>query len=204
MSNTQINGELMASSLKEEVKALEQHLRKLAAHTDDELAARYLIKRSPRPKGLYWQLRGIVGSVLRWFQAWWPWRQKPWPVSLKQLPIDPKAKPLIIWAVGSDRNTLREACTGLSKQWDSMPGYAPVLITDIADFAFFSRLGWLVEYLPRLAGQGEPYEERKLKYLARLYRGAPVLPVNAGLEDCDTVRIGPAANLWRARSRSGR
>jgi hypothetical protein len=154
MSNTQINGELMASSLKEEVKALEQHLRKLAAHTDDELAARYLIKRSPRPKGLYWQLRGIVGSVLRWFQAWWPWRQKPWPVSLKQLPIDPKAKPLIIWAVGSDRNTLREACTGLSKQWNSMPGYAPVLITDIADFAFFSRLGAWKSIVSRHSGEG--------------------------------------------------
>jgi hypothetical protein len=88
---------------------------------------------------------------------------------------------LVIWAVGTDRETLREACTNLSERWDSFPGFAPVLITDVADFAFFSRLGWLVEYLPRLAGQGEPYEERKLKYLARLYRGAPVIPVNAGL-----------------------
>jgi len=88
---------------------------------------------------------------------------------------------MLIWAVGADPETLREACTGLSEQWDSFPGFAPVLITDVADFAFFSRLGWLVEYLPRLTGQGEPYEERKLKYIARLYRGAPVLPVNAGL-----------------------
>jgi hypothetical protein len=89
---------------------------------------------------------------------------------------------LVIWAVGADRETLREACTNLHEQWHSFHGYAPVLITDIADFGFFSRLGWLVEYLPRLAGQGEPYEERKLKYLARLYRGAPVLPVSAGLD----------------------
>ena len=172
----------MAGSFKEEVKALERHLRELAAHTDDEVAARYQIKRSPRPVGLYWQLRGIVGTTLRWLEARWPWRKNPWPVSLRQQSTDPKAKPFLIWAVGTSRDTLREACTGLSKQWDSMSGYAPVLITDIADFAFFSRLGWLVEYLPRLAGQGEPYEERKLKYLARLYRGAPVLPVSAGLE----------------------
>ena len=100
---------------------------------------------------------------------------------------------MLIWAVGADPETLREACTGLSEQWDSLPGFAPVLITDVADFAFFSRLGWLVEYLPRLTGQGVAYEERKLKYIARLYRGAPVLPVSAGL----------TASVWQARSRSG-
>jgi hypothetical protein len=187
----------MAANLKEEIKALEQHLRELAAHTDDELATRYLIKRSPWPKGLYWRLRGIVGSVLRWLQAMWPWRANPWPVSLKQQSTHPRAKPLLIWAVGIRRDTLREACTGLSERWDSLPGFAPVLITDVADFAFFSRLGWLVEYLPRLAGQGEPYEERKLKYLARLYQGAPVLPVSAGLEDIESFRTGAAATLWR-------
>ena len=194
----------MAVSLKEEINALERHLRELAAHNDDELAARYLIKRSPRPKGLYWQLRGIVGSIVRWLEARWPWRKDPWPVSLKQQPTDPQAKPLLIWGVGTSRETLREACTNLSERWDSFPGFAPVLITDEADFAFFSRLGWLVEYLPQLAGQGEPYEERKLKFLARLYRGAPVIPVSAGLEDLETVRTGSLASLWRVRSRSGR
>jgi hypothetical protein len=173
----------MAGSLKEEIKSLERYLRELAAHNDDELSARYLIKRSPRPKGLYWQLRGAVGTVLRWFQARWPWRPDPWPVSLKQNSTDPKSRPLLIWAVGTDRETLREACTRLQEQWNSFPGYAPVLVTDMADFAFFSRLGWLVEYLPRLAGQGEPYEERKLKYIARLYRGARILPISAGLQD---------------------
>jgi hypothetical protein len=55
-------------------------------------------------------------------------------------------------------------------------------VTDVADFAFFSRLGWLVEYLPELSGQGEPYDERKARLLARLYRGAPAVPVRAGLE----------------------
>jgi len=172
----------MAASLKEEIEALQRHLSELASHTDDGLTARYQIKRRPRSVGFYWQLRGMVGSVLRWLEARSPWRRNPWPVSLKQLPIDAKAMPLIIWAVGANCDTLREACTGLSKQWDSMSRFAPVLITDVADFAFYSRLGWLVEYLPRLAGHGEPYEERKLKYLARLYRGAPVLPVSAGLK----------------------
>jgi hypothetical protein len=188
----------MAENFEDEVKALERYLRALATQTDNELTERYLIKRSPRPQGLYWQLRGVVGTVLRWFQARWPWRKNPWPVSLKQQPTDPQAKPVLVWAVGSSRDTLREACTNLSERWDSLPGFAPVLITDVADFAFFSRLGWLVEYVPRLAGQGEPYEERKLKFLARLYRGAPVLPVSAGFKDCEGVRTGPVAKLWRA------
>ena len=174
-------GDPMVPNLKEEIEALQQHLGELASHPDDEFTARYLIKRRLKSVGLYWQLRGMVGSVLRWLEARSPWRRNPWPVSLKQLALNPNAKPLIIWALGANRDTLREACSGLSKQWDSMPGFAPVLITDIADFAFYSRLGWLVEYLPRLAGQGEPYEERKLKYLARLYLGAPVLPLSAGL-----------------------
>jgi len=172
----------MSVIIKEEIEALQLYLHELASYTDDELTERYVIKRSPRPVGLYWQLRGLVGRVLRWLEARSPWRKNPWPVSLKQYPTHPKALPLIIWAVGTDSDTLREACTSLSTQWDSLPGFAPVLITDVADFAFYSRLGWLVEYVPRMVGEGEPYEERKLKYLARLYRGAPVLPVSAGLE----------------------
>lgn len=171
----------MIGNLKEEIETLQQHLRELASHTDDEFIARYRIKGTPRPPGLYWQLRKVAGWILRWLRARSPWRTVAWPVSLKQQTTDAKAKPLLIWAVGADHDTLREACTGLSKRLDSLPGFAPVLITDVADFAFYSRLGWLVEYLPRLAGQGEPYEKRKLRYLANLYRGAPVLPIRAGL-----------------------
>jgi hypothetical protein len=172
----------MAASLNEEIEALQLHLSKLASYTDDKLTDLYQMKRAPRPVGLYWQLRWVVGIVLRWLEARWPWPKNPWPVSLRQQSIDSKAKPLLIWAVGISRDTLREACNVLSERWDSLPGFAPVLITDVADFAFYSRLGWLVEYLPRLAGAGEPFEERKLKYLARLYRGAPVLPISAGLK----------------------
>jgi hypothetical protein len=194
----------MADKVIEEIRALDQRLRKLAAQPDDELTERYVIKRSPRPKGIYWQLRGMVGFVVRWFEARWPWQKSAWPVSLRQQSTEPQAKPILIWAIGTDRETLREACTNLSECWDSFPGFAPVLITDVADFAFFSRLGWLVEFLPRLAGDGEPYDERKLKYLARLYRGAPVFPVRAGLEGIESVRGGLAASFSRARSRSAR
>jgi hypothetical protein len=172
---------MMAKSIEDEIERLESHLQELAAQADEELLARYQIKRAPRPEGLYWRLRGFAAHIVRQAIAISPWRNVPWPVCLKQSPLDPKAKPLLVWAVGTDSNTIREGCSGLSERWGSFPGFAPVLITDVADFAFYSRLGWLVEYLPRLAGEGEAYEERKLKYIARLYRGARVLPVSAGL-----------------------
>ena len=59
--------------------------------------------------------------------------------------------------------------------------YIPALITNHADFAFYSRLGWLVEYLPNLRGVGEAYDDRKAQYLAWRYRDASVLPLSAGL-----------------------
>lgn len=178
-------------SLSGEIAALQQHLEELARAPDEELVARYTMQRPQRPPGFYWQLRWLAGRVLRWLASQGILQSDPWPASLKHAGTSSKAKPLLIWAVGADPDTLREACRGISGLLDAIPGFAPVLVTDVADFSYFSRLGWLVEYLPRLTGQGEPYEERKLKHLARLYRGAPVLPVIAGLEtDClaDNIR----------------
>ncbi len=178
----QIDGESMTVSLKEEIEALQRHLDELARNKDDELMNRYNLRWPPLPPGWYWQLRWLASSVLRGLESLGILRPDPWPVSLKHTGTNARAKPVLIWAVGTGRDTLREACTGLSKQWDSLPGLAPVLITDVADFAFFSRLGWLVEYVPRLTGEGERYDERKVRFLARLYRGAAVLPVSIGLE----------------------
>ena len=169
-------------SLEEEIEALRRHLDQLACDPDDELIERYELKRPPMPPGLYWRLRWLAGWVLRWLKPIWIWRPDPWPVSLKQAAANAKAKPLLIWAVGAHRDMLRDACGGFSCLGHALPEFAPVLITDVADFALFSRLGWLVEYLPRLAGEGEPYEERKVRFLARLYHGAPALPLSAGLE----------------------
>jgi hypothetical protein len=169
-------------SLSEEIEALRRHLNDLAHTADDELTMRYALRQSPRPPGLYWQVRWFVGRIVRWLEAMRILRPNPWPASLRQAATSVEAKPLLIWAVGTDRDTLRAACGGFARLLESPPGFAPVLITDVADFAFFSRLGWLVEYLPELSGEGEPYRERKARFLARLYCDAPVLPVRAGLE----------------------
>jgi hypothetical protein len=178
-------------NLEEEIKTLQRHLGERARDTDDELMKRYELRWPRRPPGLYWQLRWLVGMALRCAESLRIWRPDPWPAALRQGGASAKAGPLLIWAVGIDRHTLREACDGFATLLDSVPGFAPVLVTDVADFSFFSRLGWLVEYLPRLAGQDEPYENRKERLLARLYRGAPALPAGAGLRkdrEADEVR----------------
>jgi hypothetical protein len=169
-------------TLKEEIEALQRRLLELASQVDDGLVARYELKRPPMPPGIYWRMRWLAGWLLRWLEAKGLWRPDPWPASLKQSRADARAKPLLIWAIGADRDTLRRSCEVISGLQASLPRFAPVLVTDVADFAFFSRLGWLVEYLPALTGPGEPYDERKLRYLARLYHGAPAFPVVAGLE----------------------
>jgi hypothetical protein len=161
---------------------LRERLDDLASQPDESFTKRYVLRRPHLPSGFYWQLRWLAGRVLRGLQAFHILPQDPWPASLRQAATGAGAKPLLIWAVGTDRDTLREACRGFSRLQDSLPGFAPVLVTDVADFAFFSRLGWLVEYLPELAGQGDPYAQGKARLLARLYRGAPALPVLAGLE----------------------
>lgn len=176
------DSESAAVNLEGEIEALQRHLEGLASHADEDLVGRYRMRRPPMPQGLYWQLRWIAGWFLSWLKSLRIWQPNPWPAALRRTGANTRAKPLVIWAVGTDRDTLRAACKGFKRMQDVLPEFAPVLITDVADFAFFSRLGWLVEYLPRLRGEGEPYEERKARFLARLYRGAPALPVAVGLE----------------------
>jgi hypothetical protein len=169
-------------SITHEIEVLRRRLDGLGRTADDELTTRYVGWWPPMPQGWYWQVRWLVAMILRCLQAMRILHTDPWPATLKCSRVSAKAKPLLIWAVGVDRDTLRRACKEFSELWADLPEFAPVLVTDVADFAFFSRLGWLIEYVPELAGEGEAYDERKLTLLARLYKGAPVLPLRAGLE----------------------
>lgn len=163
-----------------DIDVLRQHLEELGESDDNDLG-RYELSRPSKPPGLYWQLRWFAGRILRWLESKGLKQPDRWPAGLKQHGSG-RAKPLLIWAVGVDRETLRTACNRFTDLEAGSSGFAPVLVTDVADFAFFSRLGWLVEYLPTLPGEGQPYEMRKARFLARLYRGAPALPVSAVLE----------------------
>ncbi|HNP35699.1 MAG TPA: hypothetical protein PKK10_07590 [Woeseiaceae bacterium] len=166
--------------LQEEIQQLRQHLESLAARSDDDLN-RYRLASPPLPPGMYWQARWLVGWILRRLETLRLKPPNPWPASLKHGVQRSRAKPLLIWAVGMNPDSLRTACDGIAKMCESAPDFAPVLVTDVADFSYFSRLGWLVEYLPELSGHGDTYGERKAMFLSRLYKGAPVLPASAGL-----------------------
>ena len=126
---------------------------------------------------------------------------EPWLAGLKHSERGDEARPFVIWALGTDRETLRQACRGFETLSASLPGYMPVLVTDVADFAFFSRLHWLVEYVPSLPPPAGRYAERKRRYLAWLYRDAPALPASAGLSE-QSIRIA-RSDLIRFRPASG-
>jgi hypothetical protein len=81
------------------------------------------------------------------------------------------------------RDELRSACGRIRQLQTGSPGWAPVLVTDVADFAFFSRLNWLVEYVPSLSAPADGYCGRKLRYLAWRYRDVPAISVTAEMKD---------------------
>jgi hypothetical protein len=105
----------------------------------------------------------------------------PWLPGLKHAATTEHAKVLLIWAFGAQRDELRRACEGFTQRLKGQNDFVPVLVTNVADFAWFSRLGWLVEYLPELGGKGRSYQERKRAYLAWRYRDANIVPMSAGL-----------------------
>lgn len=73
----------------------------------------------------------------------------------------------------------RIACTKI-KHWLTGIHFVPVLETGISDFSFYSRLGFLIEYLPNLDGN-MVYITQKKHYLRWRYRGAKYIPLSSGL-----------------------
>lgn len=109
--------------------------------------------------------------------------RRTWQSTLKHSASALDARVLLIWALGVERDLLRNACLGFQQFLTGRQDLAPVLVTNVADFAWFSRLGWMVEYLPELEGKRPSYQERKRDYLVWRYRDAVVVPAAAGLLD---------------------
>lgn len=100
-----------------------------------------------------------------------------WSPRLKHVSVDHDAKVVLFWAVGAyNKQNLRLALAAQLERFKAQGGGLGVLVTNVPDFAFYSRLGWLVEYLPALSGTHESYAQEKLRYLAWRYRGADVVP----------------------------
>lgn len=176
-----------AGRIRREIDDLRSQLRALAREERiARLRFRYALELlPPTPLSAWRKMRVGFGRWLRRIGLR-PVPLQPWLPALNHSDRDEDARPLLIWAVGTDLETLRAACRGLERGLATRPSLAPVLVTDVADFAFFSRLGWLVEYVPMLAAPATQYARRKQRYLAWRYRDAPALPASCGLV-ADTV-----------------
>jgi hypothetical protein len=164
---------------------------------DVDLTQRYALRPvQSETLSLYRRVRRAVGLKLRELGLRRAPPPEPWLPSLNYIEYSSGAQPLIIWALGIDRDTLRATCTDLKRKNREIPHLIPVLITDVADFAFFSRLGWLVEYVPTLLSPGGRYAERKRRYLAWRYRDAAAVSVSGGLsEEALDFALSEAARL---------
>ena len=171
-------------NLRSEILQLRREVESLASRADAGLVRRYALWHPPGQRRTpYRRLRRAVGSFLRRTGLRRSQPTEPWLPGLKHSANGDRARPVVIWAVGADRERLRDACTGLRRIFANVQGHSPVLVTDVADFAFYSRLGWLVEYVPGLTEPAGDYRKRKQCYLAWRYREAPALPYSVGLRE---------------------
>lgn len=166
-------------TLQKETEALRERLRQWAAAPEWSLLVRYeLLPQSPSP---VWhkRLSQRAGRLLRVLGlSRERYCRQPWQPGLKHAATMPGCKILLVWSDISEASAQRVACRSLQQQLVLHPGLCSVLVTEVADFAFYSRLGWLVEYLPELSGNGPCYRERKQRYLAWRYRDAIVVPLS--------------------------
>lgn len=171
----------MSSKVMGEAAALRQELAILARQPEWQLLARYDLLAGKRPLRMRDRVSRTVRKVLTMLRLAPPRvTSYPWTAVLKHAAVDAGARTLLIWAPGVPRDELRQGCEGVARRLRDDRSLAPILVTDVADFAWFSRLGWLIEYLPALSGPGQDYLERKRRYLAWRYRDALIVPLSAG------------------------
>ena len=169
-----------------EVLGLRERLCSLARQADSSLVLRYALKPVPGSQlSPYRRFRRAIGRLLRRLRLKETRPPEQWETALQHGESPQGAPPVVVWGMGTKVDELRAACESMKRALASA-GYAPVLITDVADFAFYSRLGWLVEFVPTWS---KSYAERKLAYLAWRYRNAAAVPLSrteghtAGLEE---------------------
>jgi hypothetical protein len=174
-----------------------QQVAQWVGEADVDLAQRYALRPvQSETLSLYRRVRRAVGLKLRELGLRRAPPPEPWLPSLNYIEYGNGAQPFVIWALGMDRDTLRATCGNLKKMNREAPDLIPILVTDVADFAFFSRLGWLVEYVPALSWPAQRYAERKRRYLAWRYRDAAVVSVSEGLtEEALVFALSEAARL---------
>lgn len=165
----------------EETEALRATLLGWAAEPEWALLCKYDLLRKKQPTTLGTRLFRWCKKLLAEIGIIHPHVTKyVWVSTLKNVPSEENSTTMLIWALGITLEDQRAACEGFIKRLSLTSGIVPVLVTDIADFAYYSRLKWLVEYVPSLSGKGGSYRKRKERYLAWRYRDAKIVPVSAG------------------------
>lgn len=166
----------------EETRQLRQKISALAAQSEWDLLLRHDLLADKPPSRLIDRLYrsgrrflGKIGALPPQLTAY------PWLGTLRHgKSAKETSRPILLWALDMPKEAVRSACYKLLSRLDAKQDLSPVLVTDRADFAFYSRLKILVEYLPDLPGEGMNYQARKQRYLAWRYRTAVVIPLGAG------------------------
>lgn len=159
-----------------ELQAVRRQWQALERGFDRRPALRYRLGPQGWRETLRYRLADALATI-GWRRGFVP--QGGWPVALKHAECAEEGPAVVIWAIGSPREAIRKACDDIARLAGQPARFSPVLLTDVADFAYYARLGWLVEYLPTWAGQAANHRERKLAYLAWRYRNALVAPLSA-------------------------
>jgi hypothetical protein len=173
---------------------LRSRLRQLANEFDTGIRRRYDLQFvSPEELRLRRRLRRSAGRLLRQLGLLPPLPPRPplptetWLAELRYVDYGANAQPILLWAMGIERDELRRACDRIRELLAKSPGRAPILLTDVADFAYFSRLSWLIEYVPSLTAPCEAYGGQKLRYLAWRYRDVRAMSVTAEIRGDTTL-----------------
>ena len=171
-----------ASQLLAQTRALRAELAALARKPEWDLLKRYdLLRDKPVDWGKR-QTRRAQSALSALGLTAPPVTQYEWLPALRHgAVLTSDSRTLLIWAFGLEIPALRQACEAFSALLAQRPGLVPVLVCDRADFAWFSRLGWLVEYLGPPAPHAPVWLERKKRHLAWCYRDALAVPAQAGL-----------------------
>ena len=102
-------------SLRTEIEVLRDELERLAGQGESNLTQRYALWHPPgQRRTLYRRLRRALGRLLRRLHLRPTQPLEPWLPGLKHAKQSEEAKALVIWALDTDREQLREACRGKS------------------------------------------------------------------------------------------
>ena len=175
-------------SLSEEKQSTGVLVKRLDAEFDRSLLVRYTLRPlDPKRLSLYRRLRIKVGRKLRD----WGLRpeSQPWVAGMQANSGDYRTdNPLLVWAVDCGLEDLRKPCRALADMLRrSDKHYDVVLVTDIADFAFYSRLGWLIEFVPVLSVGQADYALEKQRYIAWRYRNARHVSILSEFDDANSI-----------------